>query len=88
MNRSTNGLPQEAWSLGRKYGVTLTSSASTLPTEVEGGRTSQLSDEVAYLRDANRRKDEIIMQQAMTPCSVLTAGMPQEQPEASETSEQ
>ncbi len=27
---------------------------------------SQLQDEVAYLRDENRRKDEIIMQQAMT----------------------
>jgi hypothetical protein len=27
---------------------------------------SQLRDEVAYLRDENRRKDEIIMQQAMT----------------------
>src|ERR687897_2930367 len=27
---------------------------------------SQLRDEVAYLRDENRRKDEIIMQQAVT----------------------
>jgi len=27
---------------------------------------SQLRDEVAYLRDENRRKDDIIMQQAMT----------------------
>ena len=27
---------------------------------------SQLRDEVAYLRNENRRKDEIIMQQAMT----------------------
>ncbi len=34
---------------------------------------SQLRDEVAYLRDENRRKDEIIMQQAMT-VRQLTAG--------------
>jgi hypothetical protein len=74
VNRSKNGLPQKAWSLGRKYGVTLTSSASTLPTEVEGGRASQLSDEVAYLRDANRRKDEIIMQQAMTHAAYSQPG--------------
>ena len=45
--------------------------------------TSQLRDEVAYLRDENRRKDEIIMQQAMT-MRQLTAAPPQEPPEASE----
>jgi hypothetical protein len=28
--------------------------------------TSHLEDEIAYLRDENRRKDEIIMQQALT----------------------
>ena len=37
---------------------------------------SQLRDEVAYLRDENRRKDEIIMQQAMT-MRQLTAAPPQ-----------
>ena len=72
--RSKNGLPQKAWSLGRRYGVTLTSSASTLPTEVEGGRVSQFRDKVAYLRDANRRKDEIIMQQAMTHAATHSLG--------------
>jgi AcrR family transcriptional regulator len=51
---------------------------------------SHLEDEIAYLRDENRRKDEIIMQQALT-MRQLTAGEPQEAresptppPEASE----
>ncbi len=48
---------------------------------------SQLRDEVAYLRDENRRKDEIIMQQAMT-MRQLTAAPSQEPPEAAETVEQ
>jgi hypothetical protein len=38
---------------------------------------SQLRDEVAYLRDETRRKDEIIMQQAMT-MRQLSAAPPQE----------
>jgi len=45
---------------------------------------SQLRDEVAYLRDENRRKDEIIMQQAMT-MRQLTAAPAQEPTEAAET---
>src|SRR5215218_5984852 len=44
---------------------------------------SQLRDEVAYLRDENRRKDDIIMQQAMT-MRQLTAAPPQERSEARE----
>jgi hypothetical protein len=48
---------------------------------------SQLRDEVAYLRDENRRKDEIIMQQAMT-MRQLTAARPQEPTEAAETAEE
>ena len=48
---------------------------------------SQLRDEVAYLRDENRRKDEIIMQQAMT-MRQLTAAQPQEPSEAAETVEE
>jgi excisionase family DNA binding protein len=47
---------------------------------------SQLRDEVAYLRDENRRKDEIIMQQATT-MRQLTAAPPQEPSEARESSE-
>jgi hypothetical protein len=47
---------------------------------------SQLRDEVAYLRDENRRKDEIIMQQAMT-LRQLTAAPPQEPSEARESPE-
>jgi excisionase family DNA binding protein len=45
---------------------------------------SQLRDEVAYLRDENRRKDEIIMQQAMT-MRQLTAAPPEESSEARES---
>jgi excisionase family DNA binding protein len=45
---------------------------------------SQLRDEVAYLRDENRRKDEIIMQQATT-MRQLTAAPPQEPSEAQES---
>ena len=48
---------------------------------------SQLRDEVAYLRDENRRKDEIIMQQAMT-MHQLSAAPVQEPPEAAETVEE
>jgi DNA-binding Lrp family transcriptional regulator len=48
---------------------------------------SQLRDEVAYLRDENRRKDEIIMQQAMT-MRQLSAAQPQEPTEAAETVEE
>ena len=47
---------------------------------------SQLRDEVAYLRDENRRKDEIIMQQAMT-MRQLTAAPPQEPSETQESPE-
>jgi hypothetical protein len=48
---------------------------------------SQLRDEVAYLREENRRKDEIIMQQAMT-MRQLSAAQPQEPTEAAETVEE
>ncbi len=39
---------------------------STGPDPDDNARVSRLEDELAYLRDENRRKDEIIMQQAMT----------------------
>src|SRR5215216_2949199 len=48
---------------------------------------SQLRDEVAYLRDENRRKDEIIMQQAMT-MRQLTAAPQEDATEAAETVEE
>jgi hypothetical protein len=48
---------------------------------------SQLRDEVSYLRDENRRKDEIIMQQAMT-MRQLSAAQSQEPSEDSETVEE
>jgi hypothetical protein len=48
---------------------------------------SQLREEVAYLRDENRRKDEIIMQQAMT-MRQLSAAPPQETTEAAQTVEE
>ena len=46
---------------------------------------SQLRDEVAYLREENRRKDEMIMQQAMTMRQLSAAS--QEPAEAAETVE-
>ena len=48
---------------------------------------SQLRDEVTYLRDENRRKDEIIMQQAMT-MRQLSAPPSQEPSEDTETVEE
>jgi excisionase family DNA binding protein len=48
---------------------------------------SQLRDEVAYLRDENRRKDEIIMQQAMTMRQLTAAPQQPEATEAAETVE-
>jgi len=48
---------------------------------------SQLRDEVTYLRDENRRKDEIIMQQAMT-MRQLSAAPSQEASEVAETVEE
>jgi hypothetical protein len=49
---------------------------------------SQLRDEVAYLRDENRRKDEIIMQQAMTMRQLSAPEPSQETTEAAETVEE
>src|SRR5215212_3251227 len=47
---------------------------------------SQLRDEVAYLRDENRRKDEIIMQQAMTMRQITAASQEPSEPPESEAS--
>jgi IS30 family transposase len=49
-----------------------------------GALISQLRDEVAYLRDENRRKDEIIIQQAMT-MRQLAPPSSQEATESAET---
>jgi hypothetical protein len=57
--------------------------ADTSATGERGALISQLKDEVAYLRDENRRKDEIIMQQAMT-MRQLTATPSQEATDARE----
>jgi hypothetical protein len=46
---------------------------------------SQLRDEVAYLRDENRRKDEIIMQQAMTMRQITAASEAENPPESPES---
>lgn len=48
---------------------------------------SQLREEVSYLRDENRRKDEIIMQQAMT-MRQITAAPSQESTDVPETVEE
>jgi excisionase family DNA binding protein len=42
---------------------------------------SQLREEISYLREENRRKDEIIMQQAVTMRQITAAQEPRESPE-------
>ena len=90
VNRSKNGLPQKAWSPGRKYSVTLTSPASTLPTEVEGARAPSTSAQgrgsLSPGREPSQRLDDHAASHDLM--RQLTAGVPQEQPEASETPEQ
>ena len=41
---------------------------------------SQLREEIAYLREENRRKDETIMQQAVTMRQLTAAQEPRESP--------
>jgi hypothetical protein len=53
------------------------------PTHEPDALISQLRDEIAYLREESRRKDEIIMQQAMT-MRQLTAPEPEPPPEPPE----
>ena len=43
---------------------------------------SQLREEIAYLRDESRRKDEIIMQQALTVRQLTGSSEPRESPES------
>ena len=43
---------------------------------------SQMQAEIEYLRDENRRKDEIIMQQAMTMRALTAPQEPSESPES------
>ena len=67
---------------GRRY-VYLDAGGDEAPTHERDALISQLRDENAYLRDENRRKDEIIMQQAMTMRQL--SAPPEEAPEAAET---
>jgi hypothetical protein len=48
---------------------------------------SQLRDEISYLRDENRRKDEIIMQQALTVRQLAASPSTEDHQEASEAPE-
>jgi hypothetical protein len=57
------------------------------PTHEPGALISQLRDEVAYLREENRRKDEIIMQQALTVRQLTGSSEPRESPESPAPSE-
>jgi len=66
---------------GRVY-VYLDAVGDAPPTHERDVLISQLTDEVAYLREESRRKDEIIMQQAMT-MRQLTSPTPAPEPEAS-----
>jgi hypothetical protein len=63
---------------GRRY-VYLDTDTDEVPTGERDALISQLRDEVAYLREENRRKDEIIMQQVMT-MRQLTAPAEEEPP--------
>src|SRR4028118_1976802 len=70
---------------GRRY-VYLDAGGDEPPTHERDELISELRDQVQYLRDENRRKDEIIMQQAMT-MRQLTARQ-EESPEDAETVEE
>ncbi len=52
------------------------------PTREPDALISQLREEIAYLRDENRRKDEIIMQQALTVRQLTGSSEPRESPES------
>jgi hypothetical protein len=69
---------------GRRY-VYLDAGGDEPPTHERDELISEMRDQVQYLRDENRRKDEIIMQQAMT-MRQLTARQeePRESPETVE----
>ena len=84
--RVTRGTLRHEKEDGRVY-VFLDAGVDDVQDEGVDALISQLRDEVAYLRDENRRKDEIIMQQAMT-MRQLTAAPSQEPPEAAETAEE
>ena len=71
---------------GRRY-VYLDAGGDEPPTHERDELISELRDQVQYLRDENRRKDEIIMQQAMT-MRQLTAARQEEPRESPETSEE
>jgi hypothetical protein len=75
-------LPSDTGEDGRRH-VYLDVGREEAPTHERDALISQLRDEVAYLRDENRRKDEIIMQQAMTMRQITAAS--QEPPESPES---
>jgi hypothetical protein len=54
--------------------------ADTSTTPESNALISQLRDEIQYLREENRRKDEIIMQQAITMRSLTPPPEPTEAP--------
>ena len=63
---------------GKVY-VYLDGVGDTSATHEHDALISQLRDEIAYLREESRRKDEIIMQQALT-VRQLTPGAPPDAP--------
>src|SRR5215211_4576840 len=68
-------IPSDKGEDGRVY-VYLDAVGDEPPTHEHGALISQLRDEISYLREESRRKDEIIMQQAMT-VRELTAPEPE-----------
>jgi hypothetical protein len=83
-------LRHEKGSDGRVYVYvdTVADDVTDTPTTHESSALiSQLKDEVQYLREENRRKDEIIMQQAMTMRALSSPPEPPESPETATVEE-
>jgi hypothetical protein len=83
--RVTRGtLPHDKDEDGRVY-VYLDAGVDTVQDEGvdphSNALTSQLREEISYLREENRRKDEIIMQQAVTMRQLTAAQEPREAPQ-------
>jgi hypothetical protein len=79
-------LSSERGADGRVY-VYVDAVHDEVPTHEPDTLISQLREEITYLRDENRRKDEIIMQQALTVRQLTGSSEPREAPESPGPSE-
>ena len=74
-------LPSDKDPDGRVY-VYVDAVQDAPPTPEPSALISQLREEISYLREENRRKDEIIMQQALTVRQLTGSTEPRESPES------